>query len=180
MTAPRAEMIRRQRLGDLRRLLRHRYGPVLPDDDAGSEDLIELLKPISLGPRPITRMRHEIELVAPWAGTDSIIDQVNRLPIYERKPKAEPLGQSLRVTNAEREALRLWTIAPVDMTADQMVEQRKAKERARQARRRREQGAQPGLSCGVTKPDQAVGSRRHQPPHILPAQAWHRSVRSKV
>ena len=110
MPSCRAEMIRRQRLGDLRRLFRHRYGPVLPDDDAGSQDLIELLKPISLGRHPATRMRHEIELVAPWAG-ESIIDEVSRLPIYERKPKAEPLVQCLRVTNAEREALRLWTIA---------------------------------------------------------------------
>ena len=165
MPSCRAEMIRRQRLGDLRRLFRHRYGPVLPDDDAGSEDLIELLKPISLGPRPATRMRHEIELVAPWAETDSIIDQISRLPTYERKSKAEPLGQCLRVTNAEREALRLWTIAPVNMTAEQMATQRKAKERARQARRRRERGAKPraaylAASRSRTKPWEAEGISR--------------------
>ena len=163
MTA--AEIIRRQRLGDLRRLLRHRYGPVLPDDDAGSEDLMDSLKPISLGPRPITRMRHEIELIAPWAGTDSIIDQVSRLPTYERKPKAKPLGQQMQVTNAEREALRLWTIAPADKTDEEMATHRKAKERARQARRRRERGAKPraaylAASLSRAKPWEAEGISR--------------------
>ena len=43
------ENVRRRRLGDLRRLFRYRYGPVLPDDDAGRADLHELLLPISLG-----------------------------------------------------------------------------------------------------------------------------------
>jgi len=45
-----SEMIRRLRLGDLRRLLRDRNGAVLPDDDAGREYLLELLLPISVGP----------------------------------------------------------------------------------------------------------------------------------
>ena len=45
----RAEIIRRLRLGDLQKFLRFRYGHTLPDDDAGREDLHELLLPISLG-----------------------------------------------------------------------------------------------------------------------------------
>jgi hypothetical protein len=35
---PDLETIRRLRLGDLRRFLRHRYGHTLPDDDAGRAD----------------------------------------------------------------------------------------------------------------------------------------------
>ena len=50
-----SEMIRRLRLGDLRRLLRDRNGAVLPDDDAGREYLLELLLPISVGPPPHQR-----------------------------------------------------------------------------------------------------------------------------
>ena len=42
-------MIRRLRLGDVQKVLRQRYGHTLPDDDAGREDLRELLMPISLG-----------------------------------------------------------------------------------------------------------------------------------
>jgi len=65
-TAPsRSEGIRRNRLGDIRRLLRDRWGHELPDDDAGYSDLKDLLYPISLGPDAEKRMRKEIELVAP-------------------------------------------------------------------------------------------------------------------
>jgi len=44
------EPLRKLRLGDLRKLLRDRNGPILPDDDAGRDYLHELLLPISLGP----------------------------------------------------------------------------------------------------------------------------------
>src|SRR5262245_18361310 len=141
----RGELIRRQRLGDIRRLLLYRYGPNLPNDDAGREDLIELLKPISLGRKASVRMAHEIELVARWldaAKAEDIIEYVSRLPIWERKIKADKLGQRFRVT-AERERLRLSTIAPVDMTADDLAEQRKAKKRAKMARYRRKKGKRP-------------------------------------
>jgi hypothetical protein len=61
------EVLRRLRLGDLRRLLRHRYGPTLPDDDAGRDDLFELLLPVSLRPQsPSLVMRNVIETWAPW------------------------------------------------------------------------------------------------------------------
>jgi len=40
------ELLRRLRLGELRKLLRDRCGSVLPDDDAGREYLRELLLPI--------------------------------------------------------------------------------------------------------------------------------------
>jgi hypothetical protein len=164
MGRPRAETIRRQRLGDLRRLLLHRYGPVLPDDDAGREDLIELLKPISLGPNAAKRMKQEMELVAPWASA-AAIDHVNRLPIWERKPKAEALGQRMRTTNAERERLRLWTIAPIDMTGEQMAEQRKAKARGRERERRRRKGAKPradylAQALSRTRPWEMLGISR--------------------
>ena len=62
-----AETIRRLLIGDLRRIFRHRYGPTLPDDDAGRDDLELLLLPISLcakgsgGEDAI-----QIEIIAPW------------------------------------------------------------------------------------------------------------------
>jgi hypothetical protein len=80
------ELLRRLRLGDLRRLLLDRCGSILPDDDAGREYLRELLLPISLGPNeavkrarvelwgPTDRMRREIELRAPWMNEDEARD----------------------------------------------------------------------------------------------------------
>jgi hypothetical protein len=46
------EQFRRWRLGELRRLFRDRYGPVLPDDDAGLGDLRELLLLASMALTP--------------------------------------------------------------------------------------------------------------------------------
>ena len=54
--------LRRVRLGHLRTVLRLRYGHTLPDDDAGREDLFELLLLHSMHPtHPVERMGREIE-----------------------------------------------------------------------------------------------------------------------
>ena len=55
-------------------------------------------------------------------------------------PSAKALGEFLNLTNADRERLRLWPIKPVDMSVEQLMEQRKTKERERQERRRRANG----------------------------------------
>lgn len=146
MSKDNTEIIRRLRLGDLRKLVRYRYGPTLPDDDAGREDLYELLLPISLGPEDGRKMTNAIEIHAPWMGPDEVgqlIDRINRTPDYERKRKARFMGQKLNVTNAEREILKLQTIAPFDMTNEELEEQRKAKKRARMQRQRRAAGRKP-------------------------------------
>jgi hypothetical protein len=44
------EIMRRRRYGDLRKLFHDRYGQTFPDDDAGNDDLFELLLPVSLAP----------------------------------------------------------------------------------------------------------------------------------
>jgi hypothetical protein len=55
-------MLRRLRLGNLRKLFRHRYGPTLPDDDAGREDLRELLLPVSVSTNADIKMPKAIEV----------------------------------------------------------------------------------------------------------------------
>jgi hypothetical protein len=160
----RQEIIRRLRLGNLRTLFRHRWGPLLPDDDAGREDLRELLLPISVGPNASIKMRRAIEVWAPWMADDEatqLIDDVNRTPIWHRKPTAGTMGQRLRVSNAERERLRLWTIAAYDMTPEQAAEHRRAKERARKRRYRQLHGGNPRASSfSRTTPWLALGISR--------------------
>src|SRR5262249_43971978 len=95
------ELLRRLRLGELRKLLRDRCrGPILPDDDAGREYLSELLLPISIGPHeasqsssgvriwgPTDRMRHEIEVWAPWMPEDEARElriEINAMPVWQR------------------------------------------------------------------------------------------------
>ena len=141
-----SEMMRRRRLGNLRRLFRDRYGYQFPDDDAGREDLYELLLPISVGRHADIKMPHEIELWAPWMAPDEaneLIDRIDRTPMRWRKPKAELLGKRLRLTNDERERLKLWTIRPHDMNKRQILAQRKAKATDRMRRLRQAHGSKP-------------------------------------
>jgi hypothetical protein len=141
----RNERRRRARVGTLRALLRNRSGPTLPDDDAGREYLEELLvAPSTAAHEPRKKMLNAVEVFAAWLGqaeAEELIDEISRRPIGQRMIKAAVLGERLRVTNAEREILRLWTIHPVDMTAEDMAEQRRAKARAREAARRRRRGS---------------------------------------
>jgi hypothetical protein len=133
------ETIRRLRLGNLRTLFRNRYGAALPDDDAGREDMRELLLPVSISPNADIKMAKMIEVWAPWmdsAEAQQLIEQINCTPIYHRKPTAERLGLRQQVTNQERERLRIWTIAAHDMTAEERKEQRRAKAAARKRRQR--------------------------------------------
>ena len=163
-----SEMIRRLRLGNLRTLFRHRYGPILPDDDAGREDLRELLLPISTGPHADIKMPKAIEVWAPWMSRDEaieLIDRINLTPIYHRKPSAELLGFRQRVSNQERERLRLWTIAAYDMTAEELLEQHRAKRRNRDRQRQRKAGRLPrsaylAKSLSSQKPWEIAGISR--------------------
>lgn len=141
----RPEMIRRLRLGNLRKLLRDRCGYRLPDDDAGREYLYELLLQISFSPHADIKMSNAIEIWAPWMKpkeAQELIDRINRTPIRQRKPNANELGIRLRVTNGERERLKLWTIAPYNMNKRDMLAQRRAKDRERKRRLRQLRGSQ--------------------------------------
>jgi hypothetical protein len=152
---PHSEIIRRLRLGDLRKLIGDRCrGGKLPDDDAGIEYLRELLLPISIGPHeasnaiggiriwgPNDRMRQEIARWAPWMGDNRIgalLDEINQMPTWQRKPKARTLGDRLNVTYRQRQELQLRTIAPCDVSDAAMELIRKRKRRRRDKGRRRD------------------------------------------
>jgi hypothetical protein len=141
------EMLRRLRLGDLKRFLRDRYGHTLPDDDAGRADLYELLLPASLGVKsPVRIMRNMIETWAPWMSkdeADALIEEIENLPPPMRKKNAQVLGKLLGLTLAERSRLNIRTIA-ADVSDDEKAAHTKAKRREqarrRQVKRRRKTG----------------------------------------
>jgi hypothetical protein len=138
------ELIRRLRYGALLKLLRHRWGHVLPDDDTGRDDLWLLVTNVSLAAaEPKKKMRHVIEIWAPWMSAEereAYVEHVGGLDIYERTPTAKALGQRLGLTNAEREALKLWQFLPIDKTDAEIAELAKARDRERRARKRRANG----------------------------------------
>jgi hypothetical protein len=140
----REENVRRARLRDLRRLSQHRYGHVLPDDDAGREDLWERFLVISLAPlEPEKKMRNEAEICAPWlpeAQLQTLIQEVMLLPVSRRKVPRREIGKRMNLTFREREITKCWTVSPVDMTDEEMAEWRKDKDRARRAIKRAQAG----------------------------------------
>jgi hypothetical protein len=70
-----------------------------------------------------------------------LIDNLMRLEPRYRRPSGKEIGERIRLTNTEREMRKAWRIAPVDMTAVELNEQRKAKDRARRRLKRAEAGA---------------------------------------
>jgi hypothetical protein len=176
-----SEMKRRRRLGDLRKLFRDRYGWHFPDDDAGREDLYELLLPISVGPHGDLKLPDEIKRWAPWMRpkeATELIDRIHRTPIWERKPNAETLGNRLRLTNEERERLQLWSIRPHNMTKRDMTAQRRAKARERARQRRLMQGSGARRAAYLARPSAAKTKPWHlQDPPVSRATYYRQAVR---
>jgi len=142
---PKWELIRRLRYGALLKLFRHRWGHELPDDDAGRDDLWLLVSNVSLAAaEPEKKMRHVIEMMwAPWMLAEEREDYVRHvwdLDLYERTQTARDIGNRLGLTNAEREALKLWPFHPIDNTGEEIAEQAKIRKRQRQRLKRRERG----------------------------------------
>jgi hypothetical protein len=76
------EVLRRLRYGDVLKLIRSRYGAVPPDDDAGRPDVMELLFLASMAPTGAEeKVRHAIDLYAPWMPTDEVESLIQHLSV---------------------------------------------------------------------------------------------------
>jgi hypothetical protein len=140
------EKFRRCRLGELKRLFRDRWGPVLPDDDAGRGDLRELLLLASMASNGDRKMKNIIEVWAPWMipeEAQQFMDDVNHKQTYLPKPSARILGDRLRLSSEARDRLAIRTIKPFDKSDAELDADRKAKDRERKWRKRRASGLKP-------------------------------------
>jgi ElaB/YqjD/DUF883 family membrane-anchored ribosome-binding protein len=146
---PDVEMLRNFRLSEVQRLLRHRVGRHLPDDDAGREYLHELLLIASLRIiSPATLMWNLAGKWAPWmsdAERDQMIELIERTPPRQRYRTPDALGKELNLTNAERDLLAIRQIAPVDFTkaerAARSMLRKRERDKLRRAQARRQAGA---------------------------------------
>jgi hypothetical protein len=145
----------------LNRIFESRYrGQTFPNDDAGLADLKILIHHYYWG-NPIA-MPRIIQMRAPWADVEAIIDEVSANP---RKWSSEELGQELNFTGKEWRQLRIRTIAPVDMTKKERAyfngvraDARRRIKRARSGMKTRAEYESQSLS--QTKPWEAEGVGR--------------------
>jgi hypothetical protein len=103
-------------------------------------------------------MFQEIERWAPWMSAteaDALVDEINLMPTWQRKPKAKTLGERLNVPYGERARLKLRTIGCNDMTEAAMALMRKQKKRQRERLRRLAEGAKTRAEYLATSLSQA-------------------------
>ena len=150
-------------------MLLFRYGHQLPDDDAGREELKELLLLCSLHPtHPVERMHGEIEVWAPWMSKqegEGMVSNVVRLPVQWRMANKVTLGKRLNLADNERTRAKAWSIMPVDVSEEELKERRRERERIRKALKRREERAKPrkiyeGEGATKNEPWKALGISR--------------------
>ncbi|MGM4885328.1 hypothetical protein AB8A20_08120 [Tardiphaga sp. 604_B6_N1_1] len=103
-----------------------RWGDVLPDDDAGRDDLFIMLHHLARrSGDPVIRMQTWISARASWLPSEerrAIIERVLATPL---RWKADTLGKRLRLTAADRTRLSIKTIGCIDQTTEQRAELRR-------------------------------------------------------
>ena len=159
------------RLWDLETVFDARYGPELPDDDAGRDDLFLAAHAIAaLGGDIIGHIIAWQRMRAPWLSDAEAEALAARTEAKRYRFKADTLAERLGMTKAERDRLGLTTIGAIDCNA----EERKALRRKRKAAAKKEQPphrryeAASRIPCGEHhQPHQAVGGRRHIPQQMV-------------
>jgi hypothetical protein len=140
--APDWGAVHRVRVGHVRSLLRDRYGAVVPDDDAGNEDLRILLHCKANACKPenrVDRLIKEIEAMAPWMSSikaRTIAEQISAKPL---KVTSDWLGKVLNVDADTRDRLAIWQIGAVDLDAAGRRERALQRRRERDRERKRKQ-----------------------------------------
>jgi hypothetical protein len=145
-------------------------GEILPDDDAGRDDLVLMLHHLAGVRNDVARMRRLAAAWAPWLPSQELGEIIAAVLAKPLRFKADTLARRLGVTAADRVRLKLWTIGAIDETSEQR--QKARRERARLARQsaRRAAGAKPlkqyrAEQASRPKPWMAAGCSRR---------TWHR------
>jgi hypothetical protein len=102
------------RIHELGRLFQHRWGPTLPDDDSGREDLLIAMHHLAqTGGNPRKAMKNCADICAPWMGADDLDQMIDRVIRRPLRWTAQKLGELVNLTEAERTHLRINTFRSV-------------------------------------------------------------------
>ena len=138
ITIPLDRRIAYFRLRELERIFASRYGAILPDDDAGRDDLRIALHHIAhqIGD-VVGKMVRWSRRWAPWLPATEARGIAKDIAKSPRRWKVAALAWALRLTYDERQRLGIKTIGAIDMTkaeAERLREQRKVEAKRVKAR----------------------------------------------
>lgn len=125
------------RLRDLAKLFRARYGVVLPDDDAGRDDIDVAVNHLASLAHPKGRIGKWLGLWAPWLTLAARDQLIAKAVIHQQHWSADQLAWRLRLTMEDRMALGITTIGAIDMPKRERTKRRRAKAAQRTARNRK-------------------------------------------
>jgi hypothetical protein len=127
------------RLPELERIYADRYGPVLPDDDAGRSDLFIAFNHIAnMTGDVMARMVAWARMWAPWMGEAEVQWRAARAAQQPLRWKADTLGKLLRLTDADRQRLRIKTIGACDVSKAERVRRVNERRNAKRQKQTRE------------------------------------------
>lgn len=153
------------RLHDLAKIFRARYGNVLPNDDAGRDDLMVAVHHLASLAHPRGHIAKWLDLWAPWLTLAEHKEIIGDALANPQKWKADALAWRMRLTKEDRRMLGVTTIGAIDENKAARTKRRRALDRQRKENARRAKGIKPrtayeGQSISATKPWEAEGISR--------------------
>lgn len=119
------------RVHELGRLYKARYGDVMPDDDAGRDDMMLVLHHLVGLPQGPRRCAVWLEQWAPWINIGDQRTMIAAAATSSRAWSADQLAWRLGLTMQDRTTLQIGTIGAIDCNKSQRTKLRKAKDRER-------------------------------------------------
>lgn len=156
------------RVAEFDRLLLHRYGPLLPDDDAGRADakiMVNHLVQIGGKVAPGVRAAAWLANRAPWMDEDEAERMIADALAKPLRYRADTMGKLVGLTWAERKKLKITMIWAVDISRAKAAALQAEERRNTRRARRRAKGVKPretyeAAAIGHGKPWIAAGVSR--------------------
>jgi hypothetical protein len=163
---PPRSIISRLRRKELQRLFLFRWGPTLPDDDAGRDDATVMANTLAQLPGDASHhIEMFLEVSAPWMTREDVDTMLATVLAKPLRFRADTLGARLGLREVERARLRIRTIGAIDLSKAERLARRRDRQRRNRAQLRRTNGVRPraiyeATSASRRRPWEALGISR--------------------
>ena len=148
------------RVRDLKAFLAYTYGEELPDDDGGRDGFFILAHHVArLNGTPERNIRRYAATWVSWMGDDELAALVRRVLAKPYRWGADKLGQKIGLMDSVRTALRITTIRPIDVSADELKRRQRERKNAKRRKQTREQYLAGSLSKAEPWKAQGISRR---------------------